>query len=91
MFNNNFFYSTDYVIDSIQTFKKVLTDQVIKDPTLHKAAINYIDAQTNFAKMLGHNTVDIVKYSVDSLSKYFFPKQEVAKAQATKTENTVDA
>lgn len=90
MFNTNF-YSADFFIDTIQTYKKAFTDQIIKDPTLHKAAINYIDAQTYFAKMLGHNTVDIVKYSVDSLSKYFFPKQEVAKAKATKTENTVDA
>lgn len=91
MFNHYNFYTTDYAIDTIQTFKKVLTDQMIKDPTLHKAAINYIDAQTNFAKMLGHNTVDIVKYSIDSLGKYFFPKQEVAKAKATKTEDTVNA
>lgn len=90
MLNFNF-YTADVLIDTVQTYKKVFTDQIIKDPTLHKAAINYIDAQTNFAKMLGHNTVDIVKYSVDSLSKYFFPKQEVAKAQATKTANTVDA
>jgi hypothetical protein len=73
MFNYNF-YTTDFMIETVQTFKKSLTDQIIKDPTLHKAAINYIDAQTNFAKMLGHNTVDIVKYSLDSLSKVYFPK-----------------
>lgn len=84
------FYSPDFFIDTVQTMKRVMTDQVYKDKTLNKAANDYITAQTQFAKMLIHNTIDITTYSVESLSKYFFPKQEerVAKAKATKVETT---
>lgn len=79
------FYSPDFYIDTIQTMKRVVTDQIYKDKTLNKAANDYITAQTQFAKMLVHNTIDITTYSVESMSKYFFPKQEekVAKAKAT--------
>ncbi len=69
-------FTPDFYIDSFQSTKKILTNQVFKDPTLNKAAHNYIDAQTAFAKMLTANTVDMAKYSVDSVSKVLFPKKE---------------
>ena len=69
-------FTPDFYIDSFQSTKKILTNQVFKDPTLNKAAHNYIDAQTAFAKMLTSNTVDMAKYSVDSVSKVLFPKKE---------------
>ena len=69
-------FTPEFYIDSFQSTKKALTNQVFKDPTLNKAAHNYIDAQTAFAKMLTANTVDMAKYSVDSVSKVLFPKKE---------------
>lgn len=69
-------FTLDFYIDSFQQTKRILTNQVFKDPTLNKAAHNYIDAQTAFAKMLTSNTVDMAKYSVDSVSKVLFPKKE---------------
>ncbi len=69
-------FTPEFYIDSFQSTKKILTNQVFKDPTLNKAAHNYIDAQTAFAKMLTANTVDMAKYSVDSVSKVLFPKKE---------------
>jgi hypothetical protein len=69
-------FTPDFYIDSFQSTKKILTNQVFKDPTLNKAAHNYIDAQTAFAKMLTSNTVDMAKYSVESVSKVLFPKKE---------------
>lgn len=69
-------FTPDFYIDTFQQTKKVLTNQVFKDPTLNKAAHNYIDAQTAFAKMLTTNTVDMAKYSVESVSKVLFPKKE---------------
>ena len=69
-------FTPDFYIDSFQSTKKILTNQVFKDPTLNKAAHNYIDAQTAFAKMLTSNTVDLAKYSVESVSKVLFPKKE---------------
>ncbi len=65
-----------FYIESFQNTKKVVTDQVFKDPALNKAAHAYIDAQTQFAKMAINNTIDMVKYSVDSVSKVLFPKKE---------------
>jgi hypothetical protein len=65
-----------FCIESIQNAKKVVTDQLFKDPALNKAAHAYIDAQTQFAKMAVNNTIDVAKYSVDSISKHWFPKKE---------------
>ena len=69
-------FGPDFYIDTFQTTKKVLTDAVFKDATLNKAAHNYIDAQTAFAKMMARNTIDLAKYSVDSVSKVLFPQKE---------------
>ncbi len=67
-------FSPQFYIESFQNTKKILTDKVIKDATLNKAAHAYIDAQTKFALMLADNAVELAKYSVDSLSKVMFPK-----------------
>ena len=66
--------TADYVIDTFQGVKKGLTDKVITDKTLNKAAHDYINAQTAFGKMLAHNAVDIAKYSADSITNVWFPK-----------------
>ena len=69
-------FSPHFYIDSFQSTKKIVTDQVFKDPALNKAAHAYIDAQTQFAKMAVNNTIDMAKYSVESVSKYLFPKKD---------------
>jgi dihydroneopterin aldolase len=71
-------FTPDFFIDSFQDIKKVITNAVFKDATLNKAAHNYIDAQTAFAKMMTRNTIDLAKYSVDSVSKVLFPQMEQA-------------
>lgn len=78
MFNTqeNFMFSPDFYIDSFQNTKKLVTDKVFTDPALRKAAYAYIDAQTQFAKMLSNNTIDMARYSVESVSKVLFPKKE---------------
>jgi hypothetical protein len=78
-------FSPDFYIDSFQETKRVITNQIFKDPTLNKAAQDYINAQTAFAKMLAHNAIDLTKYSVESVSKVLFPKSaEVTKAARAK-------
>lgn len=77
-------FTVDFFIDSFQDSKRILTNYVIKDPTLNKAANDYIVAQTVFAKMLAHNTLDLTKYSVESISKVLFP-------QSTEVSNTARA
>jgi hypothetical protein len=83
------YLTLDAHIEAFQTTKRGLTDQVITDPTLNKAAHQYIDAQTAFAKMLAKNFTDLAKYSVDSYASKVFPQSsEVTKAKVTKAEST---
>ena len=69
-------FSPDFFIDTFQNTKKVVTNAVFKDPRLNKAAHAYIDSQTAFAKMLTNNTIEMTRYSVESVSKVLFPKKE---------------
>lgn len=78
-------FTPSFFIDTIQDTKRIVTNQIFKDPTLNKAANDYITAQTAFAKMLVNNAIDISKYSVDSVSKVLFPQSaEVTKAARAK-------
>lgn len=78
-------FGPDFFIDTFQETKRVVTNQIFKDPTLNKAANDYINAQTAFAKMLSHNAVNLTKYSVDQISKVLFPQGvEVTKAARAK-------
>ncbi len=70
-----FMFTPHFFIDSFQSTKKIVADQIFKDPALNKAAHAYIEAQTQFAKMAVNNTIDMAKYSVDSVSKFLFPKK----------------
>jgi hypothetical protein len=83
IYNDNYTYTQggvmfgpDFYIDSIQNMKKVVTNQIFKDATLNKAAHAYIDAQTKFVKVVAGNAIDMAKYSVETLSTYWFPKKE---------------
>ena len=69
-------FSPSFYIESFQNTKKVITNQIFKDPVLNKAAHAYIDAQTKFALMLADNTLEVAKYSVESVSKVLFPKDK---------------
>lgn len=83
-------FTPDFFIDTFQTTKKVITNAVFKDSTLNKAAHNYIDAQTAFAKMMAHNAIDLAKYSVDSVSKVLFPQTEQASKAPYKVEKEAE-
>lgn len=69
-------FSPIFYLESFQNTKKIVTDQIFKDTALNKAAHAYIDAQTQFARMAINNTIDMAKYSVESISKHWFPKKD---------------
>ena len=71
-------FTPEFFIDSFQGTKKAVTNAVFQDKTLNKAAHAYIDAQTAFAKVLVNNTVEMTRYSVDSISTVLFPKKDGA-------------
>lgn len=70
------YLTLDAHIEAFQTTKRGLTDKIITDSTLNKAAHQFIDAQTIFAKMLAKNFTDIAKYSVDSYTDKLFSKDK---------------
>jgi hypothetical protein len=91
MFNEYFFapyFTPEAHIDSFQATKRGLTNKIITDPILNKAANDFIDAQAIFAKMLANNFINITKSSVDAYTQYVFPKKEVTKAKVTKAESS---
>ena len=74
------FYSPEFYIDSFQNTKKLVTDKILTDKTLNKAAHAYIDAQTSFAKVLVNNSMDIAKVITENLSDKVMQKPK-AKAE----------
>lgn len=66
--------STDLFIDTIQTIKRNLTDELITDKVLNQAAHDFMSAQTTWAKMVSKNTMEISKHYIESQTKLWFPK-----------------
>jgi len=84
-------FTPEFYIDLFQSTKRQLTNKVYQDEVLNKAANNFIDAQTTFAKMLAKNYIDLSAYSADSISKVFFPKtEETVKAKTAKKSANTD-
>jgi len=69
-------FTPDFYIEMFQTSKRMATNQVFKDERLNKVANDFIDAQTIFAKMLAKNTIEMLSYTVDSMSKTIYPHSE---------------
>ena len=79
------YLTPDAFVNALQTTKRGLTDKIITDPTLNKAAHDYITAQTDFAKMLTLNFTELSKYTFDAYTKNLFPVSEkVTKTKAPK-------
>jgi hypothetical protein len=72
--------SPNFFIDTFQNAKKTAFKQIVKDPNLQRVADQYIDTQTEFAKMLVTNTIDIAKFSFDKAASCAFAKKEQASA-----------
>jgi hypothetical protein len=79
-------FTPDFYIEMFQTSKRMATNQVFKDERLNKVANDFIDAQTIFAKMLAKNTIEMLSYTVDSMSKTIYPhsEDETVKAKTAK-------
>jgi len=71
-------FTPQFFIDTIQSTKKGIFKQIVQDPDLQRVADRYIDAQTDFAKMLVTNTVDIAKFSFEKATECVFSKKEQA-------------
>ena len=83
-------FTPEFYIDLVQSTKRQLTNQVYKDDTLNKAANDFITAQTVFAKMLAKNYIDLSTYSVESISKVFYPQVEEKTVKAKTAKKSVN-
>jgi hypothetical protein len=79
-------FTPEFFIDTMQSTKRGIFKQIIKDPDLQRVADRYIDAQTEFAKMLVSNTIDVAKYSFDKATECAFSKKEQASRAPYKVE-----
>lgn len=59
-------FSPEFFIDAIQHTKQSVFNRIIQDDELRRIANRYIQAQTDFAKMMVRNAIDLAKYSVDN-------------------------
>ena len=69
-------FTPEFYIDLFQSSKRMATNKVFADERLNKVANDFIDAQTIFAKMLAKNTIEMLTYSVESVSKVIYPQGE---------------
>lgn len=67
-------FTADFYIDAFQNYKRTATNAVITDKVLNKAANDYIDSQTAFAKTLAHNSLDLAKYWFETSVNNIMPK-----------------
>ena len=63
-------FTPEFYIDSFQSTKRLLTNKVITDPTLNKAAHNYIDAQTTFAKEMAKISNTVYNQVTEQVEKF---------------------
>lgn len=58
-------FTPEFFIDTLQSAKRSVFNRIISDPELRKVSDRYLNTQTEFAKMLVVNTIDLAKYSLD--------------------------
>ena len=75
-------FSPEFFIDTIQSAKRSVFHRVIQNQDLQRVADRYLDAQTDFAKMIVLNAIDLAKYSLDQCG----PKKEQASQAPYKVE-----
>ena len=83
-------FTPQFFIDSIQSTKRGVFKQIIKDPELQQVADRYIDAQTNFANMLVTNTIAVARYSFEKAADCAFSKKEQASKAPYKVEKEAE-
>lgn len=76
-------FTPEFFIDTIQSTKKSVFNRIIQDEELRSVADRYLQAQTDFAKMMVRNTIDMAKYSMDNV---FRPSKEQASPAPYKVE-----
>ena len=80
-------FTPEFFIDTIQSTKQTVFNRIIQDEELRRVADRYLQAQTDFAKMMVRNTIDMAKYSVDSV---FRPPKEQASPAPYKVEKEAE-
>ena len=67
-------FTPNFYLDLLQTTKRGLTNKIFTDPTINKACHSFMAAQLELAKTITNNYIDLTAYSVESMSRVFYPK-----------------
>jgi len=59
-------FTPEFFIDVIQSTKKSIFNRIVMDPRLQRISNSYIDSQTEFAKNMVANILDLAKYSLEN-------------------------
>lgn len=76
-------FTPEFFIDTAQGIKQTVFNSIVQDAELRQVADRYLQAQTDFAKMMVRNTIDMAKYSVDTVLS---PRKEQASQAPYKVE-----
>jgi hypothetical protein len=79
-------FTPEFFIDVIQSTKKSIFNRIVTDPRLQRISDRFIDSQTEFAKIIVANIVDLAKYSLDNSC----PKKEERAAAPYKVESPTE-
>lgn len=69
-------FTPEFFIDTFQNTKKSIFRRMTDDKQLHEIADRYIDTQTQFAKMLVSNFIDVTKYSLNKITECFLTQKK---------------
>ncbi len=81
-------FSPESYIDAFQKTKQDVFERIVLDPVLRQAGQQFLDKQSEFAKMLVRNTIMVSKHSHECITKVWFPemsksgKKDLAGAEA---------
>ena len=67
-------FTPDYFIDSVQNAKRYVVNTFVQDDQIKQGLHAYIDAQTEFVKVVSKNAVDFSKLAVERVVKTDYSK-----------------
>jgi predicted choloylglycine hydrolase len=70
----NGYFTTDYIFEACKNVEKNISDQIFRDPVLKSICHGLIDGKIAFARILTNSSIDLARYSVESIGKSVFPR-----------------
>jgi hypothetical protein len=69
-------FSISFFIDTMQSAKRNVINNIISDTTLNKIAQDFISVESTYIKTICDSSLSLTKYFIDCQTKQLFPKQK---------------